>query len=267
MDDIGGVDPVQDHVHDPDHIGQRLLFLPVKRPRLEDVEVPGGQSGLGQEVIEGFTQKAARSAGTIDDPLPDLGIHHPDHRPDQRSWGVVLAPIPPRIAHVPNLGLVQMGQFMLFLLRPELEGINPVDDLPQVVPAGNFVLNLAEYLPDLVFQRIGSAGPLLEPLEVGEQLPINELEEVITGQGGIVVDLPILPLGSSPDVPAVLPIQKVGVSLPLQFRFRGAVLLRSVEIFQEEKPGRLFNVVEFSRTPGLFPEDVVDILKACSNMV
>ena len=46
VDDVRCLDAVQDHVHDRDDIGERLLFLAVEGALLESLEVVGGQIGL-----------------------------------------------------------------------------------------------------------------------------------------------------------------------------------------------------------------------------
>jgi hypothetical protein len=40
---IGRFDAVQDHVHDPNHVGKRLLFLAVEGPLVERVHIVGGE--------------------------------------------------------------------------------------------------------------------------------------------------------------------------------------------------------------------------------
>jgi len=57
----------------------------------------------------------------------------------------------------------------------------------------------------------------------------------------------------------------VGIFLALQFGLGALVLLQIVEVFQKQQPGGLLSVMKLSGTTGLFPEDVIDVLKACSN--
>ena len=91
---------------------------------------------------------------------------------------------------------------MLLHLRAEAEFVDVVDDLAQVVAALDAVLYLPENLADLVFNGARAGGALLEPHEVGEELAVDELREVVAGQGGIVVDVAVLALGRGPAFPA-----------------------------------------------------------------
>lgn len=52
---------------------------------------------------------------------------------------------------------------MLLGLGSETQFVNMVDDLPQVVPAVDLVLDLSKNLTDLVFDGIGAAGFCLKP--------------------------------------------------------------------------------------------------------
>ena len=113
VDDVRRFDAVQDHVHDRNHIGQRLLFLAVEAAFLQRLEVVGGQLGLAAQVVEGFAEKAGRAAGAVVNAFADPGLHHLHHRPNQRARGVVLAAIAPGVAHVLDLGFVQVRKFVL----------------------------------------------------------------------------------------------------------------------------------------------------------
>jgi len=43
MDDVGASDAMQDHVHDCDDVGQRLLLLAVEGVLLQGLDVAGSQ--------------------------------------------------------------------------------------------------------------------------------------------------------------------------------------------------------------------------------
>ena len=68
------------------------------------------------------------------------------------------------------LSSYRCGHLMLFLLGAEAQFVDPVDHFAQVVATLDFVFQLAEYLADLVFDGIGSAGALFEAVQVGEEL-------------------------------------------------------------------------------------------------
>lgn len=61
------------------------------------------------------------------------------------------------------------------------------------VAAGDLVLNLTEDLAHLVFDGVRSGGLLFEGVQVGEQLQVDEIPEVIAREGGIVIELACLP--------------------------------------------------------------------------
>jgi hypothetical protein len=55
VENIRGLDAVQDHVHDRNHVGERFLFLAVKSVLLKDAVLCGGALGVRcPEVVVGF---------------------------------------------------------------------------------------------------------------------------------------------------------------------------------------------------------------------
>jgi len=116
-------------------------------------------------------------------------------------------------------------------------------------------------LADFVFDGVWPAGLLFEAVQVGEELPTDEVAQVIAGQGLVVVQLAVLALGRGPGFPAVQFVEDVRVSLAVQCGLIGAVLLEPIEVFQEQQPGRLLRVVQFGRAARFFPQDIVDILE------
>ena len=104
---------------------------------------------------------------------------------------------------------------MLLCLRAEAQLIDVVNDFPQVVPALYLVLDLAKNLTDFVFDGVRASGLLLEPGQVGEELTVNKVAQIVTGQSLVVVELPILALGRRPGVPPVRRVEDIGVLLAL----------------------------------------------------
>ena len=150
---------------------------------------------------------------------------------------------------------------MLFLLRAETQFVDVVDDLAQVVAALDLVLDLAEYLADLVFDGVWAAGLELEAVQIGEQLAIDKLAQVVAGLCLVVVELAVLVLGRGPRRPAVGFVEDEGVLLALQFCLHRLVLLQPVEILEEQQPGGLLGVVELGGATGLVAQIGVDILE------
>ena len=77
-----------------------------------------------------------------------------------------------------------------------------VDDLAQVVAALDLVLDLAENFADLVFDGVRPAGLLLEAVQVGKELPVDEIPEIVASHRLVVVDLAVLAFGSGPAFPS-----------------------------------------------------------------
>ena len=117
---------------------------------------------------------------------------------------------------------------MFLDLRAEAEDIDVVDDLAHVVAALDLVLDLAEDLPNLVFDGVRAARLLLELVQVGKQLPVHEVAEVVPGQSFVVVEFAVLALGCSPAFPSVGRIENVGVFLAFE-RGLGALVLLTIK--------------------------------------
>ena len=136
-----------------------------------------------------------------------------------------------------------------------------VDDFSQGVTALDLVFDLPEDFPDLVFDGVRAAGLLLEAVQVGEELLIDEVSQVVAGHGFVVVKLAVFALGRSPTLPAVIFVEDEAVSLALQLGLVCLVLFQPIEILQEQQPGGLLDVVQLGGTASLFPEHVVDVLE------
>ena len=233
VNDIGRLDAVQDHIHDRDHVGEGLLFLPVESALLQGAILGGGALGvLGAEVIEGFAEEASRADSGIADRLPELRRSDSNDGANERAWSVILAAVTSRVAHVFDLGLVEMREFVLLGLGGKAEFVDVVDDLPKVVAALDAVLYLSEDFADFVFDGVRLVARLgLEAVEVGKKLLVDEVEKVIAAERGVVVNLAVFAFRRSPRFPAVGLVEDVGIALALQRGLGGLVVLKSVEVF------------------------------------
>ena len=259
--DVRRLDAVQDHVHDRDHVGEGLLLLAVECRLLQALDVGGRELAALLEVDERLAEEARGADGAVVDALADARVDDLDDGADERAGRVVLAAVAPGVAHVLDLGLVEVGELVLFVLGPELEAVDEVDDLAQVVAALDLVLDLREDLADLVLQRLGVVGLLGEPAQVGEELVVDEGDQVRAVHRGLVVEPAVAALGGGPGVPAVGLVEDVRVGAAGQRGLGGFVLFKPVEVFEEEEPGGLLRVVEFRGAPGLLAEGVVEILE------
>src|SRR5207302_324913 len=79
--------------------------------------------------------------------------------------------------------------------------------------------------------------------------------------GFVVVEFPVLVLGRGPAIPPIWLVEDVAVLLASQRGFRALVLLKIVEVFQEQQPGRLLSVIELSGAAGFLAEHVVDVFE------
>ena len=262
VNDVGRFDAVQDHVHDRDDVGEGLLFLPVEGALLQGAILRGGALGvLGAEVIEGFAEEAGRADGGVADGLAEPGRGDGDDGANERARGVILAAVAPGVAHVLDLGFVEVRELVLLGLGGEAEFVDVVDDLAQVVAALDAVLYLAEDFADLVFDGVRPGGLGLETVQVGEELAVDEGEEVVATERGVVINLAVFALGRGPRFPAVGFVEDVGVFLAVEGGLGGFVVFEGVEVFQEEQPGGLLGVVEFAGAAGVFPENIIDIFE------
>jgi len=150
-------------------------------------------------------------------------------------------------------------EFVLLVLGAEAELVNVVNDFAQVVAALDLVLNLAEDFADLVFDGVRAGGALLEAVEVGKELEVDEIAEVVAGEGGVVVELAGAVPGRGPGLPAVGFVEDRGVFPAVEGGLGGFVLFQAVEVFQEQEPGGLFGVVQLGGAAGLLAQDVVNI--------
>jgi len=78
-----------------------------------------------------------------------------------------------------------------------------VNDVPKIVPALNTVLYFSKNLADLVFDGVWPGGLGFEAVQVGEELAVDELDEVVAGEGGVVVYVAALVFRRGPRFPAV----------------------------------------------------------------
>ena len=188
-DDVRRVDAVQDHVHDR-RSRRRGASSPCRRRSSFEA-----CAGLGRklvaicvEIVEGLAEKARRAAGAVIDALADLRLDDLDHGADERARRVIFAAVPARIAHVAELGFVEVRKLVLLLLRAEAERVDEFERVAQRVAALELVFDFAEDLADLVFDRVGALGALLEALQVREQLAVDEVDEIVAGQRLVVIE-------------------------------------------------------------------------------
>jgi len=105
------------------------------------------------------------------------------------------------------------------------------------------------------------AGLVLEAAQVGKQLLVDEVVQVVAGLRVVVVELSVPIFGRGPGFPAIGPLQHEGRTSCPKALPRPPVLLQPVEVFQEQQPRGLLGVVQLGGAASLLAKDIVDIPK------
>ena len=235
VDDVWRFDAMQDHIHNADDVGQRLLFLAVERAGLEETILRDGAIGIGfLQVVERLAVEARRARRAIVDAFAEFRLHDLNNGTDKRTNGVILAAVPTCVSHVFDFGFVEVGQFVFLGLRTEAQFVDVVNDLSQVITALDFVLNFAEDFADFVFDGVRAGRLGLEAVQIGEELLIDEDQQVIAGHGGIVIELVVFALRRGPSIPTIGFVEDEGVFLPIELGFRDLVVLQIINVFQKQ---------------------------------
>ena len=234
MDKVRGLDPVQDHVHDPDDIGEALFLLPVEGFGLQGLEVRGRQI-VGAHVVVSFAEEARRADRAIIDRLADPGIGDADHGADQRAGRVVFATVAPGVAHAADTGFVKLRQFVPFGLGVEGQAVHLLQHVAQDVAGPELVAQFGEDLADLVLDGLRPGRGLPEGGKVREQVLIDEPDQVVADARRVVVKPavlawcgPLVPAEGAVDDRRVIVAIKFGAVLPFGFEV--------VQVFQEQYP-------------------------------
>jgi len=194
VDDVRRVDAMQNHIHGADDEGEGFLFLAIKRAGLEKAILRQGAIGVGfLQIVERLAVEARRAEGAIVDAFAEFRLYDLNDGTDERAGGVVFAAVAASVAHVLDLGFVEVGQFIFLVLGAETQFVNMVDDFAEVIAALYLVFDLRENLADLVFDGVCTRSPLSETVQVGEEFPIDKVKEVTARHGLVMVQLACLP--------------------------------------------------------------------------
>ena len=74
------------------------------------------------------------------------------------------------------------------MLRSEAKLIGEFERIAQAVAAAELVFYLREDLSDLVLDRVGAFGSLLETLQVRKKILVDKLDQIVSGKRGIMVE-------------------------------------------------------------------------------
>src|SRR5947208_9015965 len=158
---------------------------------------------------------------------------------------VVGAAVERKIMWLSKNAAVMVHRRLVGMLEPQF--VDVVDDLAKIVTALNLVLNLAEDFADFVFDCVWTGCFLLEALEIGKELLINEVPEVVTGHRFVVIEFPVSRFRRGPLLPAIWLFENEVIFATIQLCLSRTILLQSVEVFQEEQPRSLLDVIQLGR--------------------
>ncbi len=247
--DIGIVDSVENHVHDPEDVGQRGFLVPEERLVIEFFEVGIGPD-LGPDVAERLDEESAAPRGRVVDALSDLGVHEIDDEFDNAPRGIEFAGIPTVVAHALQEVLVDFGELEEVFLVLEVEPVHDIEYFPERVPALNLIIEEIEYFADLVLDGMVVPVRVAESLKVGEQVVVHEVLEVVAGDQ--------FPVPGYPVRPPVRIVEDMGIFLAIELSAIGFPLLEIIEELKEEDPGNLLCIVHGTGYPIVSAEDVSD---------
>ena len=83
---------------------------------------------------------------------------------------------------------------------------------------------------------------------------VNEIHQVVAGQGFVVVNLAVAILRGRPGFPAEFRANDGLIGLTFKFRFGLPVLFEVIQVFEEKNPGGLLHIIQFAAAAGIFPE-------------
>lgn len=133
---------------------------------------------------------------------------------------------------------------MALTLGVEVQTVENFEHIAQDIARAELVAQFGEDFADLVFDGARAFGGLAEPCEEGEQLLIDKADQVVADHRTVMIERAVQ-LGGRPFIPAVLAIDDGRVCLSIQFSAVAAFGFKVMQVFQEQHPRRLFNVVKF----------------------
>ena len=152
---------------------------------------------------------------------------------------------------------------MLVICRLEVKCVDFVNYFSQIISTLNLVAKLGEYLANLIFQRTHFHCRVLELCKGGEELLVDKIHKVIARHGIHHVDISVLVFRCCPLRPSVESRDYALVGCAIKFRLVLTVGFQVIEVFQEQEPRCLLDVVEFVAASSLISQYVVYCIKRC----
>ena len=195
--DMGRFDAVQQHVHDR-RAGRALAFSRCHACRLATVCADPGVRHLFLQLLIGFDQEAARTAGWVQHALAQAVVQAVDDEAYDGTRRIELAGVASRVAHLFEHGFVEVRDGVNVVGRIEVDVIEFVHDLAQDVAGPDAIIGA---LKDHANDGADIACVLAaQASKIGDQVVIDEFEQffafALLGQA----------LGDDPIAPAVAPL-------------------------------------------------------------
>ena len=214
-------------------------------------------------IEESLTEEAGWTASRVIDRLAYLGVNHLDNTANQWTRRVILTTIAACITHSLDIAFIKHRHFVLVLSTLEVEFINHIDDLTHIESGTYLVMQFAKNLAYLIFKTIRLSGGILEVFEVWEKLLIDKLHQVVATHGVDGVEyhlarLRVFLLGRCPLAPTIETRNKSLVGLAIKFSFFLTFCFKIIEVFQEQHPWFLLQIVQLTTTPLLLPEYLIN---------
>jgi len=268
--EIGLIDAVEHQVGQGDGIDHMIFLPPVEGPLFERLQLVGRRP-LAQPFVHkvmGLGQKAAGSASRIVYSLPDLRRQGLDHGADHFAGREELPAVIVLVAQAEQQSFIDLGESknMGIVDRGRTNGMDPIQHIEKVafgIHPGP--LHAGQDLADDFLPGRG-VGPITQPLEIGQQLAVDETEE---GSRRAVLQLAALPADGAglsrfglirrrcPIVPAIRGFQRGNEFRSYSRSLFGFLDLSLIEDAQEEDPCQFGDVLQSAGAIGA-PQNVAD---------
>lgn len=242
VEDVGGVNIVEEEVRNAEAVGKLLLF---------DAEDGGADGGLlggglgGGHGLEPAGDETAGAAGKVGHALADLGADGTGHEVGDGARGVKLA------GGAGGLELAQK-RFVKVTQEVSLFGVGKFDGCVDLVEdhaqEGAVLHVIVGFLEDLADDGLAAWGLRGdgEGLERGEEVAVDEVEQGLAGEGFLGVCGPIAPTEALGDDGVVVLVKE----LPIFFF--------GIVNFKEKNPGELFDPLGVAGDAGIVAHDVAE---------
>lgn len=158
---------MQQQVHLREQERERGIFAATQSLALKDFAFLN-RAGLRLHMVESSSQKPARAAGGIEHDFAELGIDRLDHETHDGTRRIELSVLTRGVAHLPQQSLIHPTEGLNVLGAIKMDAVDQVDDIPQHIPAGRVIPQVAKHRGDHVAPLAASAIAT-QTAEEGEQ--------------------------------------------------------------------------------------------------